>query len=117
VPTDHRPVRQPSKGWVPIAWGLSEHAPNHPALENFHDHVHRGPGMEQLTIKAIFNRTILATFLTLLSLSNRPESPSGSQRRPFMAGGCVQPRDPRLLSHQRLSSLLSRYALQRTHTW
>jgi hypothetical protein len=44
------------EGWVPIAWGLSDHAPNHPALVNFHEHVHRGPGMEQLTIRAIFDK-------------------------------------------------------------
>jgi hypothetical protein len=44
------------EGWVPIAWGLSDHAPNHPALVNFHEHVHWGPGMEQLTIRAIFDK-------------------------------------------------------------
>jgi hypothetical protein len=44
------------EGWVPIAWCLSDHAPNHPALANFHEHVQRGPGMEQLAIRAIFDK-------------------------------------------------------------
>jgi hypothetical protein len=46
-------------GWVAIAEGVSDYAPNDPALANFHDHVHRGEpgtgGTEQLIIQAIFS--------------------------------------------------------------
>jgi hypothetical protein len=44
------------KDWVPIASGLSEHAPNDPALHEFHSKVHTGvpgSGGEPLIIKAI----------------------------------------------------------------
>jgi hypothetical protein len=41
-------------GWVLIAEGVSDHAPNDPALENFHTRVHLGvPGGEPLTIVRI----------------------------------------------------------------
>jgi hypothetical protein len=43
-------------GWVLIAEGVSEKAPNDPALENFHTRVHLPlgvPGGEPLTIKRI----------------------------------------------------------------
>lgn len=39
------------QGWVLIAEGVSDKAPNDPALENFHTRVHFGvPGGEPLTI-------------------------------------------------------------------
>lgn len=43
-------------GWVLLAEGVSEHAPNDPALENFHLRVHTGVpggGGEPLTIVRI----------------------------------------------------------------
>jgi hypothetical protein len=40
-------------GYVPIASGLSENAPLDPALDQFHDHVHRGEPGEQQMIRAI----------------------------------------------------------------
>jgi hypothetical protein len=44
------------EGWVPIASGVSEQAPNDPALHQFHSEVHAGvpgSGGEPLLIKAI----------------------------------------------------------------
>jgi hypothetical protein len=44
------------EGWVLIAEGVSEEAPNDPALEAFHDRVHTGvpgSGGEPLTIARI----------------------------------------------------------------
>ena len=41
-------------GWVLLAEGVSEKAPNDPALEKFHSRVHLGvPGGEPLTIVRI----------------------------------------------------------------
>jgi len=48
------------EGWVPIASGLSDHAPNDPALHKFHEKVHTGvpgSGGEPLIIRAIFSET------------------------------------------------------------
>ena len=45
-------------GWVLIAEGVSDNAPNDPALENFHTWVHLGvPGGEPLTIVRINDRS------------------------------------------------------------
>ena len=44
------------EGWVLIAQGVSEEAPNDPALEQFHNEVHLGvpgSGGEPLTIRRI----------------------------------------------------------------
>jgi hypothetical protein len=44
------------KDWVPIASGVSEHAPNEPALHKFHDEVHTGvpgSGGEPLIIRPV----------------------------------------------------------------
>jgi len=54
----HRHCLWTPEGWVPIAWGLSEYAPNDPALVNFHYEVHLGEpgsGGEPLIIRAIFS--------------------------------------------------------------
>jgi len=40
-------------GWVPIARGVSEEAPNDPALENFHYKVHLGEPGQHVTIRRI----------------------------------------------------------------
>jgi hypothetical protein len=48
------------EGWVPIASGVSEQAPNDPALGEFHDRVHTGvpgSGGEPLIIRALFSET------------------------------------------------------------
>jgi hypothetical protein len=48
------------EGWVPLAEGVSEQAPNEPALHQFHDQVHTGvpgSGGEPLIIRAIFSET------------------------------------------------------------
>ena len=40
-------------GWVLIAEGVSEEAPNDPALENFHYKVHTGEPGAQVVIRRI----------------------------------------------------------------
>jgi len=55
--TPHRHCLWTPEGWQPIAWGVSEYAPNDPALVNFHYEVHfgvPGSGSEPLIIRAIF---------------------------------------------------------------
>jgi hypothetical protein len=51
--TDHQHCLLTPDGWVRIATGVSEVAPEEPALERFHDYVHRGEPGEQFTIVAI----------------------------------------------------------------
>jgi len=41
-------------GMVLIAEGVSEYAPNDPALVNFHEEVHFGEPQDQLSIERIF---------------------------------------------------------------
>jgi hypothetical protein len=51
--TDHQHCLLTPDGWVRIATGVSEVAPEEPALENFHEHVHLGEPGEHLTIVRI----------------------------------------------------------------
>jgi hypothetical protein len=52
--TPHMHCLETPSGWVLIAEGVSEYAPNDPALVNFHEEVHRGEPQDQLTIQPIF---------------------------------------------------------------
>jgi hypothetical protein len=51
--TDHQHCLLTPDGWVRIATGVSEVAPEEPALENFHERVHLGEPGEHLTIVRI----------------------------------------------------------------
>jgi hypothetical protein len=51
--TDHQHCTLTPDGWVRIATGVSEVAPEEPALETVHEYVHRGEPGQQLTIVAI----------------------------------------------------------------
>jgi hypothetical protein len=49
----HKHCLYTSSGWVLIAEGVSEKAPNDPALENFHYKVHTGEPGDHLVIRRI----------------------------------------------------------------
>ena len=49
----HKHCLYTPSGWVLIAKGVSEEAPNDPALENFHYEVHIGEPGAQVVIKRI----------------------------------------------------------------
>ena len=52
--TPHMHCLETPSGWVLIAEGVSEYAPNDPALVNFHEEVHFGEPQDQLSIERIF---------------------------------------------------------------
>ena len=51
--TDHEHCLLTPEGYVVVARGVSEVAPEEPALEKFHEYVHFGEPGEQLTIVRI----------------------------------------------------------------
>jgi hypothetical protein len=51
--TDHEHCLLTPEGYVVVAKGVSEVAPEEPALEKFHEYVHFGEPGEQLTIVRI----------------------------------------------------------------
>jgi len=51
--TDHEHCLLTPDGWIVVAKGVSEVAPEDPALEKFHEYVHTGEPGEHLTIVRI----------------------------------------------------------------